>query len=77
MIKVFTLNKNNKIELTKKELEQLLNESYWEGYFKNNTYVYQTPDYPYWKYSITSTGQATAGSITTATLHTNEIKNEV
>ena len=34
MIKVFTLNKNGKIELTKKELEQLLNESYYEGYWK-------------------------------------------
>lgn len=31
MIKVFTLNKNGKIELTKEELENLLNESYWEG----------------------------------------------
>ena len=36
MIKVFTLNKNNKIELTKEELESLLNESYWEGYNKKN-----------------------------------------
>lgn len=41
MIKVFTLNKNGKIELTKKELEQLLNESYWEGY-KNNSNFYWT-----------------------------------
>ena len=38
MIKVFTLNKNGKIELTKKELEQLLNESYWEGYRDNKNY---------------------------------------
>lgn len=43
MIKVFTLNKNNKIELTEKELEQLLNESFWEGYNKRNTYVYNSP----------------------------------
>lgn len=43
MIKVFTLNKNNKIELTKDELEQLLNESFWEGYNKNSTYVYRSP----------------------------------
>lgn len=41
MIKVFTLNKNGKIELTKKELEQLLNESYWEGY-RNNSNLYWT-----------------------------------
>ena len=44
MIKVFTLNKNGKIELTKKELEQLLNESYWEGYRNNNHYwTYTSP----------------------------------
>ena len=44
MIKVFTLNKNGKIELTKKELEQLLNESYWEGYMNsNNSWTYTSP----------------------------------
>ena len=42
MIKVFTLNKNGKIELTKEELEQLLNESYWEGYRNNNNNNYWT-----------------------------------
>lgn len=53
MIKVFTLNRNEKIELTKKQLEQLLNESYWEGYnSKKNTYwTYTSPSitnpYPY------------------------------
>ncbi len=49
MIKVFTLNKNKKIELTKQELEQLLNESYWEGYnSKKITYwTYTSPSsYP-------------------------------
>lgn len=43
MIKVFTLNKNNKIELTKKELEDLLYESFWEGYSRSNTYVCASP----------------------------------
>lgn len=44
MIKVFTLNKNNKIELTKEELEKLLNQSFQEGYYKNNhTYIYSSP----------------------------------
>ena len=43
MIKVFTLNKNGKIELTKKELEQLLNESYWEGYNERNHWTYTSP----------------------------------
>ena len=48
MIKVFTLNKNGKIELTKKELEQLLNESYWEGYRDNKNYwTYTSPTTPY------------------------------
>ena len=40
MIKVFELNKNKKIELTKEELENLLNQAYWEGY-RN----YPTPNY--------------------------------
>lgn len=63
MIKVFTLNKNNKIELTKKELEQLLNESFWEGYNKRNLYVYNSPSIntpytttPYWTYSTADSG---------------------
>lgn len=43
MIKVFTLNKNGKIELTKTELEQLLNESYWEGYRSYNSWTYSSP----------------------------------
>lgn len=46
MIKVFTLNENGKIELTKKELEQLLNESYWEGYRNKNCWTYTSPVIP-------------------------------
>lgn len=50
MIKVFTLNAKGKIELTKNELEQLLNKSYWEGYSegysKKITYwTYSSPSY--------------------------------
>ena len=45
MIKVFALNKNNKIELTKEELESLLNESYWEGYNKKDYWTYVSPYY--------------------------------
>ena len=65
MIKVFTLNKNNKIELTKKELEQLLNESFWEGYSynKRSTYIYNSPSIaPYWTCS-TSQGTITTGNL--------------
>lgn len=32
-IKVFTLNENGKIEITKEELEKLLDESYLDGYY--------------------------------------------
>ncbi len=57
MIKVFTLNKNNKIELSKKELEDMLNEAYWEGYKANSHYT--TITYPYTgtsPYTWTNTG---------------------
>lgn len=71
MIKIFTLNKNKKIELTEKELKQLLDQVYWEGYRDNNksSWTYTTPlTYPY----ITTT---TADSITLgSTIKGNEIK---
>lgn len=56
MVKVFTTNKNGKIELTEKELKTLLDEVYWEGYRDNShSWTYSTPkSYPYW-YSTTST----------------------
>ena len=45
MIKIFELNKNKKIELTKEELEKILNQAYWEGYCSNkNTWTYTTPN---------------------------------
>ena len=49
MIKVFTTNKNGKIELTKEELKALLDEAYWDGYKANcTTYTYTTPSWtPY------------------------------
>ena len=65
MIKVFTLNKNGKIELTEKELKQLLDNVYWEGYRDNNkSWTYTTPvTYPYWS-NITSSINTTSDSIT-------------
>ena len=70
MIKVFTLNKNGKIELTEKELKQLLDNVYWEGYKDNNksSWTYTTPlTYPYY--------YTTSNSITIDTTTTgNEIK---
>jgi len=55
MIKVFTTNKDGKIELTKDELKSLLDEAYWEGYRANNhNYIYTTPT---WKpFTISTMG---------------------
>jgi hypothetical protein len=39
MVKVFTPNKNGKIEFTKKELENLLNEVWRDGYNSNTNYT--------------------------------------
>ena len=63
MIKVFTLNKNGKIELTEKELKQLLDNVYWEGYRDNNkSWTYTTPlTYPYYS-TITTADSITLGS---------------
>ena len=70
MIKIFTLNKNGKIELTEKELKQLLDSVYWEGYRDNNkSWTYTTPlTYPY--YTNTTTNSITLESTTKG----NEIK---
>ena len=70
MIKVFTLNKNGKIELTEKELKQLLDNVYWEGYRDNNkSWTCTTPlTYPY--YSTITSDSITLGS----TIKGNEIK---
>ena len=43
-IRVFTLNPNGKIELTKEELQQMLDESYRDGC---NSVTITTPSYPY------------------------------
>ena len=72
MIKVFTLNKNGKIELTKTELEQLLNESYWEGYINSNNYWTYTSPTPYkWgsnaPYTISTSSISSSDSITIKT----------
>lgn len=76
MIKVFTLNKNGKIELTEKQLKKLLDDVYWEGYRDNKHYTWSSPmTYPYYYYSseisTTSTNpytiscnDTTAGTIT-------------
>ena len=47
IVKVFQKNKNGKIEFTQKELENLLNQVYWDGYRANSTWTWTTPlSYP-------------------------------
>lgn len=70
MIKVFTLNKNGKIELTKEELKQLLNESYWEGYKNNNNnnyWTYTSPTTYKWCSNTPYTISSSSDSITIKT----------
>lgn len=59
MMKVFKLNKENKIEFTKDELKKLLDEVYNEGYkdCKNSTYTWTSPWSPW--YYITSDSTTT------------------
>ena len=65
MVKVFTLNKAGKIELTKDELQKLLDEAYWEGYRANNNWTYVTPGYSYSPWiTTTGTGTGTSTNIT-------------
>ena len=54
MIKVFTTNKDGKIELTKDELKKLLDEAYWEGYRSNNVWTYQTPNWSPYQWTVTT-----------------------
>ena len=63
MIKVFTTNKDGKIELTKDELKGLLDEAYWEGYRANSTiYTYQTPNWSPYQWSVTTANDYTVKS---------------
>ena len=60
MIKVFTTDKNGKIVLSGKELKELLDEAYWEGYrANNNTWIYKTPSWTPFYYTTTSSGGTT------------------
>lgn len=68
MIKVFTVNKDNKIELTKEELKALLDEAYWDGYKSNShTYVYSSPVWEPYKWTITTAGSTCGKTDTTIT----------
>lgn len=59
MIKVFTTNKDGKIELTKEELKDLLDEAYWDGFKANSTtYTYTTPNWTPYTWTVTTVGDA-------------------
>ena len=76
-IRVFTLNSNGKIELTKEELQQMLDESYCDGC---NSVTITTPSHPYSPYSpyspfycgTTSTGSDSTANSVTVTATNNE-----
>ena len=72
MIKVFSLNKNNKIELTKEQLESLLNEAYYEGMGCSNTYTYTTPNH-----YIINTPYKGSNDYITITTSGGSISNEI
>lgn len=57
MIKVFQKNKNGKVQLSTEELEKILNEAYWEGYYQNNSsWVYTTPKWDYITTAVNDNG---------------------
>lgn len=70
MTKVFTVNKDGKIELTKDELQKLLDDSYWEGYRANTgTYVYTSPSRWWSPWSVTYCSDTVASSSCTDGKH--------
>ena len=84
MIKVFTTNKNGKIELAKDELKSLLDEAYWEGYKSNSgLYTYRSPAWSPYSCSVTTASNSTtlsSGSVrtgTTGATDTVEIKSSL
>ena len=58
MIKIFTTNKDGQIAMTPKELKELLDEAYWDGYRKGSgtTYTYTTPNWQPYVYTTTTAG---------------------
>ena len=70
MIKVFTTNKEGKIELSKDELKSLLDEAYWDGWKANSgTYTYHSP-YA-WKNTTSNTWTLNTSSMASGTISSN------
>lgn len=81
MIKIFTTGKDGKITLSGKELKELLDEAYWEGYrANNNTWIYKTPSWTPFYYTTTAgsgmtislSNEAKQNTATTSTCINNE-----
>lgn len=67
MVKVFTTNKNGKIEFTKEELEKLLNEV-WDNGYKHNGNLWRT-----WKSPAVTPGPNYRDYITCGTTQNTKI----
>ncbi len=68
MIKIFTTNKNGKIEISPEELKKLLDESYWEGYnSKSNSWTYTSPIVSPYFYTTTASGVTISNNNTNTT----------
>lgn len=70
-IRVFTLNANGKIELTKEELQKLLDESYSDG---SNSVTIATPSYPYNPFYYNTTATNITASDTNTTSQTIKVE---
>ena len=68
-IRVFTLNSNGKIELTKEELQQMLDESYRDGC---NSVTIATPSYPYKPFYYGTTESDSTTNVATVNTTNNE-----
>lgn len=78
MIKIFTTNKNGKIELSKDELKSLLDEAYWDGYrAKNYTFVYNTPNWTPYSWTVSGTNMSVASNTFSNDSNTTVNANEV
>lgn len=74
-IKVFTTDKNGKIAISKDELQEIINEAYWEGYTNGTksgkSWTVTTPwtATPYYNWSTTTSDSSSI------TIGANEITN--
>lgn len=75
MIKVFTLNKEGKIEFTKGELESLLNEVWNDG--KNQNWYWHSPSITYPLYTNTTITCNASDFATNTTIDKDKVSIEV